>query len=252
MSNFLGSSQHDYFASTCEKRYEWQTQNPFISQAERDILSCLPITPGNKVLELGCGTGSNIFNLRAMGKVFKFTGIDINDKEISLARRNFPMDEFILGDATNVALHDESFDLVFCRDLMHHMGFSQHLKLIQEMTRLAKVDGQVVLIESNGLNFVVWVFAKLVKVERDVLHSTPERIAKLFGKIENLNSITPTPKFVEPCNFFRFILHYQFGLPWLAQSRSIQRVLKKISQLTAKTLPPHRWAYMIFTSVKRG
>jgi len=151
-------------------------------------LSCLFITPNSKILELGCGTGSNLFNLRAMGNPFEYIGIDINDEEISLSQRNFPTDEFILGDATNVALPDESFDLVFCRDVIHHIKIPQQLLLIQEMTRLTKVGGQVVIIESNSLNFVIWAFGKLFKTERYVLRKV-DSPGKKPGNFEFRTSI---------------------------------------------------------------
>lgn len=251
MSNSFERAQDNYFARFCEKRYRWQTENPFISQAERELLKYLPTVPGTKVLELGCGTGSNLFNLRAIGKIFEFTGLDINAEEICLAQHKFPTAQFICGDGTNVRLPDESFDLVFCRDVIHHIEPSQQLKLIKEMTRLTKVGGQIVVIESNGLNFVVWAFGKLVKAERYVLQSTPKRITRLIQQVENLDTSALVPKFVEPWNFFRFILHYHFGLPWLAQRQLICGFLIKMNHLAAKILPPHRWAYMIFTTVRR-
>lgn len=252
MLTFLEKSQDNYFASSCEKRYKWQTQNPFIAQAERELLRCLPITPGSKVLELGCGTGSNLFNLRAMGGIFKFTGCDINEKVISLARQNFPTDEFILGDATNVTLPDESFDLVFCRDVIHHIELSKQLNFLHEMTRLVRIGGPLVVIESNGLNFTIRTFARLVKSERYVLHSTPQRIGKLIRQVRSLDTSNCAPRFAEPWNFFRCILHYECGLPGLAQSGLVRRVLGEIIRLAAMTVPSSRWAYMVFTLARRG
>jgi len=251
MPKFFTRDQEDYFAQSCQERFKWQTENPFISQAERKLLSYLPIVPGSQVLEVGCGTGSNLFNLKAIGQSFVFTGIDINEEEIELAKLNFPEAHFIVGDATNVQLPDGSFDLVFCRDVIHHINPSEQVKLIQEMTRLTRVGGQVVVIESNGLNFVVWVFSKLVKAEKYLALSTPNYIAGLIKQIKNLETFGLAPKFVEPWNFFRFILHHNFGLPKLAKSQIISGLLAQMIRLFSKITPRHRWAYMVFTMVRK-
>lgn len=250
MLNQFKKSQDDYFARSCEKRYKWQTQNLFIALAERKLLSCLTIVPGTKVLELGCGTGSNLFNLRAIYKAFEFTGVDINAEEINLAKNIFPNDNFMVGDATNVMLSDESFDLVFCRDVIHHIEPSQQLKFIQEMARLTRVGGQLVVIESNGLNFVIRVFASLVKAERQMLKSTPERITMLIKQVEELDTKNLKPVFTEPWNFFRFILHYSFGIPGLAGIRLLRQTLTRVIEFAAKATPSRKWAYMIFTATK--
>ncbi|MEH1981766.1 MAG: class I SAM-dependent methyltransferase [Nostoc sp.] len=251
MSKFFTRDQDDYFAQSCKQRFRWQTENPFISKAERELLNYLPIVPGSKVLELGCGTGSNLFNLKAIGKTFAFTGIDINYEEIKLAKKNFLDAHFMVDDATHVQLPDESFDLVFCRDVIHHINPSEQVKLIREMNRLTKVGGQVVVIESNGLNFVVCVFGKLVKAEKYVIKSTPKRIARLIKQIDNLETSDLAPKFVEPWNFFRFILHHNFGLPKLAENQLICGFLTQMISLFSKITPPHRWAYMVFTMVRK-
>ncbi|MBN3992489.1 MAG: class I SAM-dependent methyltransferase [Nostoc sp. NMS2] len=251
MSKFFTRNQDDYFAQSCQQRFKWQTENPFISKSERELLNYLPIVSGSQVLELGCGTGSNLFNLKAIGKTFSFTGIDINYEEIELAQQKFLDANFMVGDATNVQLPDESFDLVFCRDVIHHINPSEQVKLIQEMTRLTRVGGQVVVIESNGLNFVVWVFGKLVKAEKYLVKSTPKYIIRLIKQIDNLETFGLAPKFVEPWNFFRFILHYNFGLPKLAESQIVCSLLTQMVSLFSKITPSHRWAYMVFTMVRK-
>ena len=250
MFNRFDILQNSYFNSSCKKRHKWQTQNQVIIQAESNLLKHLCITTGIKVLELGCGTGSNLFNLKTMGESFNYTGIDINEKEISFATREFPGDKFIVGDATSVSLPDGLFDLVFCRDVIHHLEPHRQLKLFQEMTRLTRAGGKVVLIESNGLNFVIRIFGKLVRAERYVLYSTPERIAKLLGKVEALDTDGISLIFVEPWNLFRFILHYKLGLPWLSKSKIIRGMFEKLINIVSKTIPVNRSSYMIFTALK--
>ena len=116
---------------------------------------------------------------------------------------------------------------------------------------LTKVGGKIVVIESNGLNFVVWAFGKLVKAEQYVVKSTPKRIAELIKQVDKLETSELAPKFVEPWNFFRFILHYKLGLPNLAENHLVCELLKQIISLFSKISPPHKWAYMVFTIVRK-
>jgi SAM-dependent methyltransferase len=250
MTKFFTSDQNNYFSQSCIKRFRWQTENAFVSQAERELLSNLPIVLGSKVLELGCGTGSNLYNLRVINQDFEFTGVDINSEEIELAKQKFPDAQFFIGDAINTHFPDESFDMVFCRDVIHHISISEQVKLIEEMTRLAKVNGKVVVIESNALNFVVWTFGKLVKAEQYLVKSTPRYIVSLIEQVETLNTSNLNVKFVEPWNFFRFILHYSFGLPQLAKSKFFCKLLRQINRLFYNIVPSDTWAYMIFEMTK--
>lgn len=251
MSGFFRSSQNDYFAQSCNKRSLWQTENLFVAQMERELLSHLPIAPGGKVLEVGCGTGSNVHNVRALGRTFSFTGVDINEAELALAHHCFPNDYFILGDAATVPFVDRTFDVVFCRDLLHHVSLAQQKLVIAEMARVTRADGEVVIIESNARNIIIRAFGTLVRAERGVLFSTPERMIRLVQQISNLESVRPTPIFAEPCNMFRVALHYRTGLPGLAAWRMVRWILQIVNRLMARVLTPDRWSYMILRARKR-
>ena len=249
--SFFRSPQSDYFTQSCKKRFEWQNTNLFVAEAERDLLRYLQISQGSKVLELGSGTGSNLENLREPGLLFSFIGIDINEAEIRFSRERFPEDRFIVGDATNVALPGGKFDVVFCRDLLHHVDVSKQKTVIEEMARVAKPGGRVVVIESNGRNFLIKIFGRLVKSEHHVLQSVPDRIETLIRGVAGLDMVDQNPQYAEPSNLFRLLLHYHLGLPWLAKSALIRLVLRWFNQLVALAVSPDRWAYMIFTAVKR-
>ena len=233
------------------KRFEWQTGNVFIAEAERHLLDSLNIEPDSTVLEIGSGAGSNLYTLRTLKEFFSFTGVDINETETLLAQGSFSDARLVIGDATNVPLPDDAFDVIFCRDLLHHVDEDRQKAVIEEMVRVVKPGGQVVVIESNGRNFVIKAFGRLVKSERRVLQSVPDRIEKLLRSMEELALLDPVPRYAEPNNLFRLLLHYHLGLPWLVKSRLVRSVLRSFNKLAARMVPPDRWAYMLFFGIKK-
>jgi SAM-dependent methyltransferase len=70
------------------------------------------------LLNLGCGGGKNIYNLR---KHFVVTGVDISKPMLDLAQRLNPQCRFILGDMRDCILGEE-FDAVLIDDAILYMA----------------------------------------------------------------------------------------------------------------------------------
>src|SRR6266513_5996040 len=70
---------------------------------------------GLRVLEIGCGLGTDGAQFAKAGA--DYTGVDLTDAAVELARRRFELfnlpGEFRTADAENLNFLDESFDLVY-------------------------------------------------------------------------------------------------------------------------------------------
>src|SRR5437899_2619672 len=68
---------------------------------------------GLRVLEIGCGMGTDGAQFAKAGA--DYTGVDLTDAAIELARKRFELSglqgNFQISDAENLEFHDESFDL---------------------------------------------------------------------------------------------------------------------------------------------
>jgi SAM-dependent methyltransferase len=98
------------------------------------------------VLDLGCGTGENVVPL--LERCARVTGIDISPDLIAIAQkrmRNADLEAFLtVGDACNTLLPDESFDIIFCMALIHHLK----IELARdEMWRILRKGGVIILSE---------------------------------------------------------------------------------------------------------
>ena len=66
----------------------------------------------SKILDFGCGKGDFYSFLKERGIYVKYTGFDINEKLISLAKEKYPGVDFRVFDIDNDIL-DEDFDFIF-------------------------------------------------------------------------------------------------------------------------------------------
>jgi len=173
------------------KRFENRLKNPFLKEKEiriaSEILKYLPLD-GN-ILEIGCGEGNNYFFLRELKKNVKYTGLDFSDSKILFAWNYFKTINAVLGNGLNLQFTDNSFDLVLCRDYLHHVDFDRK-KAVEEALRVAKPTARVLFFESDGSKLLNRLFRFFLPAERGNINSTPEKMLSLlsnYGKVELIN-----------------------------------------------------------------
>jgi len=127
---------------------------------------------GLSILDVGCGNGVFMHHLGATS-VSRVVGIDISEAMLS---KNTSGD-LLMASAERIPFADNSFDLVFEANLLHH---SRNPELIlREMRRVARK--YVVLIEPNRLNPVMFLFSLLNSIERGGLRSSRAYIKNLIN-----------------------------------------------------------------------
>ena len=83
---------------------------------------------GKRVLDFGCGTGSNSLLLARRGAIV--CGVDISHDLLALARQRLSrhgaalQTQFVVASAHDLPLEDESFDLVFGIAILHHLDLA--------------------------------------------------------------------------------------------------------------------------------
>jgi SAM-dependent methyltransferase len=110
--------------------------------AERGSLADL------RVLDYGCGPGRWVSFLRAEGCAY--SGVDIADEMLAIARRRHPGVEFGNMDSDRIPYADNTFDLVWCIAVLHHNPYPAQEAIISEMARVLRDDGSLVLFEGLG------------------------------------------------------------------------------------------------------
>lgn len=94
----------------------YDSKHDFVFQYGESVVELLDIKPGERILDLGCGTGHLTKKISDAGA--EVTGIDASADMIAKAREGFPEIDFRVADAADFHF-EESFDAVFSNAVLH-------------------------------------------------------------------------------------------------------------------------------------
>src|SRR5438128_11179619 len=127
----------EFFASLEAHRYRKEWHIP--------VAANFAATRGLKVLEIGCGMGTDGAQFAKAGA--DYTGIDLTDAAIELARKRFELSglqgNFQISDAENLDFADESFDLVSSHGVLHHTPDTA--RAVREIHRVLVPGGRAIV-----------------------------------------------------------------------------------------------------------
>ena len=141
---------------------------------------------GLKVLEIGCGLGTDGAQFARAGAVY--TGVDLTDAAIDLARNRFALaglpGEFRVADAEKLDFPDETFDLVYSHGVLHHTP--DVAAAIGEIHRVLKPGGRaiVMLYHRGSYNYQIGI---------RVLRRAGAGLLQSEGGIKLVHSLTGEP-----------------------------------------------------------
>jgi trans-aconitate 2-methyltransferase len=102
------------------ERYEGR--HGYVWQFGGDLMELLAPQTGERILDLGCGTGQLTARIAACGA--QVLGLDSSVEMLGQARQNYPKLSFVLADATSFRF-DEQFDAVFSNAVLHWVKNSE-------------------------------------------------------------------------------------------------------------------------------
>lgn len=110
------------------------------------------ISPGGRVLDVGCGTGSLTREAkRRAGPGGTVAGVDASPEMIGQARRKAEgaglRMELAIASATSLPFIDASFDVVLCSLALHHLRRQHRGEAVREMHRVLAPGGRLLILE---------------------------------------------------------------------------------------------------------
>lgn len=104
----------------------------------------LDIYPHERVLDIGCGTGSLLRQLLHLFPAANYVGLDPSVEMLKIARQKLPTSvELQVSSAHRLPFSDESFDVIISTSAFHY--FRQPTQVLQEVKRILKPNGRLII-----------------------------------------------------------------------------------------------------------
>jgi ubiquinone/menaquinone biosynthesis C-methylase UbiE len=119
--------------------------------ARQKLFDLLALRPGDRVLDIGCGTGTFATTLKQRYPGVEVTGLDPDPKALARARSKAEQAKvsigFDQGFADSLEYPAASFDLVFSSFMFHHLEGSTRERTLREVRRVLKPGGSLYLLD---------------------------------------------------------------------------------------------------------
>jgi ubiquinone/menaquinone biosynthesis C-methylase UbiE len=124
--------------------------DPILKDVRTCVVELSGVNAGDWVLDVGCGTGDQVFHYAQKGAIA--TGVDENPNMIELAeknweRRRFNQATFDIAGATKLPFPDGYFDIVSISLALHEMTRDEQNKAVSEMKRVVKKNGVLMFVD---------------------------------------------------------------------------------------------------------
>jgi ubiquinone/menaquinone biosynthesis C-methylase UbiE len=125
-----------------------------LDRARRDLVLQADLRPGQRVLDIGCGTGSLAVLMKQLFPEVEVVGVDPDVKALARAARKARRTGVTIhvdrGFSDALSYPDESFDRVFSSFMFHHLERDEKARTLREVRSVLKEDGRLHLLDFGG------------------------------------------------------------------------------------------------------
>ena len=167
----------EYFDKIAKYYDKWfQTKvGKYVDTTEKELIFSLLKTKRGMALDLGCGTGNYIFELKKRN--FKIVGMDISKEMLKIALKKFPEVPLIRADAYKIPFKSNVFDLVLSITVFEFIKKPE--EVLKEIYRILKPGGEFIIGTMNGRS--LWFLFKRLK---SIFVETAYRYARFYTPAE--------------------------------------------------------------------
>jgi len=165
--------------SQATSRHRWdptlyESRHAFVWQYGTDLIELLAPQPGERILDLGCGTGQLTAAIAARGAAV--IGLDISPAMLERARQHYPELQFVAADATDFAFA-EPFDAVFSNAVLHWIN--EPGRVAASVWRALKPGGRFVA-EFGGKGNIQAIHSALARAIVAAGYSVPDEVGPRY------------------------------------------------------------------------
>jgi ubiquinone/menaquinone biosynthesis C-methylase UbiE len=131
------------------------------------------IQPGQRVLDLGCGTGTLMLLIKRTHPDIDVYGLDVDHQVLDIARKKAEQAGAMIslqqGVATDLPYDDETFDRVFASLMLHHLTREDKCQTLAETFRVLKSGGELHVADfGKPQDRTMWLISLLVRWAEEV------------------------------------------------------------------------------------
>ena len=130
------------------------------SNFREKIIRFADLKSGEKVLDVGCGTGSlTIIAKKKVGEKGEVTGLDLSSQMIERAKQKAEKYDlnitFCEGSIDNLEFSDSCFDVVISSWMFHHLPINIKKDGLKEIHRVLKNDGRFLFFDFCKPHYII-------------------------------------------------------------------------------------------------
>jgi len=169
---------------------------------------------GQRVLDLGCGTGAGTLTAKRAQPGIEIVGLDPDEKALARARGKAERERLAIrfeqgfGDA--LPFGDASFDRVISSFMFHHLESEQKPGVLRELRRVLRPGGRLHLLDFGGAGHGLGAFlARLVHREESLRANTDDGLTALMREA----GFSPAEEVEQRSSFFGGLIYYRARRP---------------------------------------
>jgi ubiquinone/menaquinone biosynthesis C-methylase UbiE len=155
-------------------------------RARQELISGANLSGGERVLDVGCGTGALVVMLKRQYPAVDVVGLDPDPKALRRARTKAtraPVSvQFDQAFADELPYRDSSFDRVLSSFMFHHLKEDEREKMLREVSRVLKSGGSFHLVDFVMDHASHGFLSRLFHSHASMKVNSDERILELMNR----------------------------------------------------------------------
>jgi cyclopropane fatty-acyl-phospholipid synthase-like methyltransferase len=124
--------------------------------AHRRLIDQAKLQPGQRILEIGCGTGNLTVLVKTLHPTVDIVGLDPDPKALARARRKADGQRVSVqldpGFSDELHYPDESYDRILSAFMFHHLTRDEKKQSLHEIRRVLRPGGSLHLLDFGGIH----------------------------------------------------------------------------------------------------
>jgi ubiquinone/menaquinone biosynthesis C-methylase UbiE len=173
---FLPAAGRDSFLPL----YDLMTKLMGADHARRGLLTQAQIRLGYRILDIGCGTGSLLIQLKRLYPGTDVVGLDPDPKALARANRKAERAavsiQFDQGFGDELPYPEASFDRVLSSLMFHHVPTNEKAKTVRAIRRVLKPGGEFHMLDFEGPDGAYGLLSRLLHSSQRLKDNSENRV----------------------------------------------------------------------------